>query len=260
MRNRITSQTIAVLILCLTAVTAQAQSSSDKPQNEIEVRATYTIPKGEADFSGTTSSGSTISLDRDFDFKNEFGYEIRFTHRSANGKHKFLGSYAHTGWERNTMLSRSFTFRGQTYVANLNIDGDLRLNQFRGMYSYRWGNEKFRFGPMVDMGVITTKLNLTGTTNNGIRSTEGSISKFAATVGYDLDYDPSPKLNIFNSLGAIAFKGEHLFHVEGGVKYFFSRQFAATGGYKAIRYKLVDNDNFITIKTHGPFVGGVFRF
>jgi len=97
-------------------------------------------------------------------------------------------------------LSRSFTFRGETYVANASLDGDLSLRQFRAMYAYRSGNEKLRFRPMVDMGIITTGLKLSGTTNNGGRSGEGSISKFAATIGYDVDYDPNPKLNLFNNL------------------------------------------------------------
>jgi hypothetical protein len=128
------------------------------------------------------------------------------------------------------------------------------------MYAYRWGNEKIRIGPMVDMGLVSTRLELTGTTNNGTRSDSGKITKFAATVGYDLDYDPTPQLNIFHNLGAIRFQGERLFHSEGGAKFFVTRQFGVSAGYKALRYRVEKNDNFILVKAHGPFVGGVFRF
>src|SRR4030081_797525 len=76
----------------------------------------------------------------------------------------------------------TFVFEGQTFVANATLSGDLNLGAFRGMYAYRWGNDKVRIGPMVDLGVITTKLAISGTTNNGVRSAEDSISKFAATV------------------------------------------------------------------------------
>ncbi len=113
---------------------------------------------------------------------------------------------------------------------------------------------------MVDMGVISTSVKLTGTTNNGTRSTDGSISKFAATVGYDLEANPTSKLNLFHNLGAIAFQGEHLFHTEGGIKFFLSHHFGVVGGYRFSRYRLEDNDNFVLVRQHGPFFGGVARF
>ncbi len=253
--------TFWLLTMVLAIVTsASAQGSSDRPNSEVEVRATFSIPSGDADFSGTTSSGNTLDFKRDFDFKNEWGFQIRYAYRTTSGKHKFVVDYDDTSWNRETILSRSFTFRGETYVANAAIAGDLKLRTVRGMYAYRWGNEKFRIGPMVDMGVITTSLELTGTTNSGVRAAEGSISKFAATIGYDLDFDPTLQINIFNNLGAIVFQGQRFLHAEGGVKYFPTRYFGATGGYKFGRYKLEDEGNFLTVREHGPFVGGVFRF
>jgi len=252
--------TFSMILVVAFIIVAKAQSSSDQPKNEIEVRGTYSIPSGEANFSGTSASGSTIDFARDFDFKNQFGFQVRYAYRGASGKHKFVADYDRTNWERNTTLSRSFTFRGETYVANAIIDGDLKLQTIRAMYAYRWGNDKLRFGPMVDMGVIKTSLNLTGTTNNGVRSAEGSISKFAATVGYDLDYAPTSRISLFHNLGAIAFQGEHLFHTEGGLKVSVYKNFGAVGGYNAQRYKLKDGENFLTIRQHGPFFGGVFHF
>jgi len=243
-----------------TGLTAQAQSSSDWPKNEIEVRATVSVPSGEANFSGTNDAGSTLSFSRDFDFKNEAGFDLRYTYRTEDGKHKLLAEYSQTDWQRSTTLTRTFTFRGQTYVANANLNGNLKLRDFRGMYAYRWGNEKVRFGPMLDMGVIKTSLDITGTTNNGTRTADGSITKFAATVGYDLEYNATPKVNIFHDLGAIAFHHDRLFHTQGGVKVYLSRQFGFVGGYKFERYRWVNDDNFIRISAHGPFFGGVFRF
>jgi len=239
---------------------AYAQSATDKPRNEVEVSAIYSIPDGDANFSGTTSSGNTLDFARDFNFKDEFGFDLRYIHRSENSKHKILAEYTHTDWSRSATLSRSFTFQGQTYVANAKIDSHLSLAAGRAMYACRWGNDKVRIGPMVDVGVITTRLDLNSTTNSGTRSGEGSFSKFAATVGYDLDYDPTPKVNIYNNMGWIRFSGDHLFHIDGGVKYFPVTHFGVNGGYRALRYEFVDNDNFISIRTHGPFFGGVLRF
>jgi hypothetical protein len=246
-------------LIAMLAVIASAQSS-DKPKNEIEVRGTVSVPSGEANFSGTNDAGSTLDFNRDFDFKNEWGWEARYTYRSEDGKHKFQGDYASTNWERTTILTRSFTFRGQTYVANANLRGELHLRDFKGMYAYRWGNEKVRIGPMLDLGVIKTDLDITGTTASGTREADGAITKFAATVGYDLDYDPTPKVNIFNNLGAIAFHHDRLFHTEGGIKVYPSRHLGIVGGYKYQRYRWVNDNNFLRISSHGPFVGGVFRF
>ena len=250
---------VATVVLLLTAAMVKAQNS-DRPPNEVEVRGVLSIPGGEASFSSNGASGSVITFDRDFDFRNELGFEIRFTHRTPSGKHKFQAGYEQTTWNRTRSLSRSFTFRGETFVANLDASADLRLSTFRAMYAYRWGNEKFRIGPMGDMGVVSTRLNISGTTNNGTRSNSGSITKFAATVGYDLDYDPTPKINVFNNLGAIAFMGERLFHVEGGVRFYATRNLGVTGGYKAERYRVEDGPDFLKVRAHGPFFGGVFRF
>jgi hypothetical protein len=247
-------------ILLTMALTTVAQSSTDRPRNEIEVRGLVSVPSGEANFSGTTASGSTIDLGRDFEFNNKLGYNVRFSHKSENDKHKFVVQYGRENWDQTATLTRSFTFRGETYVKNATAAADLTLRTFRGMYSYRWGNDKIRVGPMVDMGVVSTSLKLTGTTNNGTRTGEGSITKFAATVGYDLDYDPDPRVNIFNNVGAIAFQGERLFHAEGGLKYFASHHFGVLGGYKYERYRTTENSNFLLVQSHGPFFGGVFRF
>jgi len=255
--TRYSAAAIVVLFLVTSIANSQVPEGS---QNEVEVRGVLSVPSGEASFSSSGASGSVISFENDFDFRNELGFEIRFTHRTASGKHKFQGGYSQTTWNRSTSLSRSFTFRGETFTANLDTAASLRLSNFRAMYAYRWGNEKFRIGPMVDMGVITTRLEIDAATNSGTRSAEGKISKFAATVGYDLDYDPTPRINIFNNLGAIRFQGERLFHVEGGARIFVTKNIGFSGGYKAERYRVEKDLDFLRVVAHGPFFGGVLRF
>jgi hypothetical protein len=255
--TRLVPAAVALSFMVGPAVESQ---TTDSHTNEIEARGILSIPSGEASFSSSGASGSVISFSRDFDFRNELGFEFRFTHRTPNGKHKFQAGYGQTTWNRNTNLSRSFTFRGETFVANLNAAADLRLSNFRAMYAYRWGNAKFRIGPMADLGVISTRLNISGTTSNGMRSGSGSITKFAATVGYDLDYDPTRRINVFNNLGAIRFQGERLFHVEGGVRIFATRNFGFSSGYKAERYRVEKDLDFLRVNAHGPFFGGVFSF
>lgn len=260
MRKLITYILAGALILFVLVIVSFGQSGSDQPRNEIEVRGKVTIPTGSANFSGTTNSDQTIDFGRDFSFDNKLGFDVRYIHRSENLKHKFTVLYSRDNWDQQRTLTRSFTFLGQTYIANASADMGVTLRTFLARYSYRWGNEKVHFGPMVDMGVISTNVKLTGSTNNGTRSTEGTITKFAATIGYDLEANPSSKLELFHDLGAIAFQGEHLFHVEGGVKYFVSHHFGVVGGYGFSRYKVEKNDNFVLVRQHGPFFGGVARF
>src|SRR5436309_7886720 len=121
MRKLFSALTFFTVILLTFMVPGQAQSSSDRPKNEIEIRGTYSIPSGEANFSGTSASGSTIDFARDFDFKNEFGFQVRYAYRSSNGKHKIGAGYDSTNWERNTTLSRTIVFEGVTYTANANL-------------------------------------------------------------------------------------------------------------------------------------------
>jgi len=51
-----------------------------------------------------------------------------------------------------------------------------------------------------------------------------------------------------------------MFHNESGAKFFFHKSIGAFGGYKFQWYKLKSDENFLTIRQHGPFFGGVFRF
>lgn len=249
----------AMVLSFIAAATVNSQTTT-WPRHEIEARGVLSIPSGDASFSSNGASGSVISFSRDFDFQSELGFELRYTHRTENGKHKLQAGYSRTTWDRETMLSRSFSFRGETFEANLNAAGDLQLSNFRAMYAYRWGNEKLRIGPMGDIGVITTSLDIDASTNNQARSASGSITKFAATVGYDLDYDPTSRINIFNNLGGIVFMGERLFHAEAGMRVLVTRNFGFSGGYKFERYRVEDGPDFLRVTAHGPFFGGVFRF
>lgn len=259
MRNFKTCVLLTAVVVLAASISAYAQA--DKPKHEIEIRATVSVPSGESNFSGTGASGSTIDFNRDFDFSNEWGFDIKYAYRTENGKHKIGVEYFNTDWDRTRTFTRTFTFRGETYVAGAAIEGNLRQSAIKGMYAYRWGNDKVRVGPMIDFGVVPTRLDITGNTLSGSgRKTEGEISKFAATVGYDLDYDPTDKVSIFNNLGGIAFHHDRLFHVEGGVKYFPARNFGVVGGYKFQQYRWVNDPNFLRISSHGPFVGGVLRF
>ena len=188
------------------------------------------------------------------------GYDIRYTYRSEDQKHKFTVEYGRDNWDQERTLTRTLTFRGQTYVANAAATMDVRVRTFLARYAYRWGTEKVRFGPMASVGVINTNVDLTGTTASGTRTSSGQITKVAATVGYDVEGYPTEKIMLFHNLGAIAFQGEHLLHAEGGIKVFPARQWGVVGGYRFARYKLEDGNDFLTIRTHGPFFGGLFRF
>src|SRR5262245_6280504 len=91
-------------------VAQSVQAQDEPPKHEIEAHGIYSIPSGDASFTKNGLNGSTVDFSRDFDFRNELGYEIRYTYKSTNGKHKLLADFADTNWERTRSLSRSFTF------------------------------------------------------------------------------------------------------------------------------------------------------
>jgi len=258
LRNLATAASIALI----PAAAVYAQTPSDTPRNEIELRGTISIPSGDASFAGTTSGGTDIDFKKDFDFANRLGFDGRYTYRTENKKHKFFVEWGTTHWSRSTSLSRTIIIRDQVFTANLQTHATLRLNVFRAMYSRRWGTDKFRIGPMVDMGVITTRVGLSAVTNTSSLNAENSISRFFATIGYDLDWDPTEKVNVFSNTGAIVFQGEHFFHTDNGVRYYLTRHWGVDGGYKFERDKVHDGNgsDHITIRAHGPFFGGLYRF
>src|SRR4051812_8511362 len=113
--RRLATQLLAIMIAAAAGTTAFSQA--DKLKHEVEVRVTIAVPSGEANFSGTGAAGSTIDFGRDSDFGNEFGFDIKYAYRTPDGKHKFGVEYSNTDWDRTRVIGRSFTFRGETYVA-----------------------------------------------------------------------------------------------------------------------------------------------
>ncbi|MFL6230280.1 MAG: hypothetical protein ACJ741_16020, partial [Pyrinomonadaceae bacterium] len=78
--------------------------------------------------------------------------------------------------------------------------------------------------------------------------------------GYDMDINPSDKVNIYNNVGFIRFQNDRVVRGEVGLKYYFSRSFGVNGGYQFGRYKLVSDVNFIRANEKGPLFGIVLRF
>jgi hypothetical protein len=256
---KIPSVIITNLIL-LMAVVISASAQADKPRSEVEVSGIYTIPSGSVNLSGTTPNDTTVDFSRDLDLQNRWGYGLKYIYRSESGKHKLWASYTHTSNTNTGLLNRSIIFGGRVYIANVTTRSDTSLGIFLASYAYRWGNDKIRIGPMGQLGWATTKVGLNAVGISAGGSREGSISSVAGTVGYDMDYDPNPKVNIYNNVGFMALSGERFLRGEIGLKYYFVRAFGINGGYQFGNYKLKKNQNFIDARENGPFIGGVLRF
>ena len=258
MRRPLFGLLIGLLLLATTGAPSNAHTHA--PKNEVELNGIYTIPGGEVNFSGTTAAGSTISFENDFGLKNKLGFGLRYIRRAENGKHKFMLNYARTSSSNTRALSRTIVFRGQTYTANLNTRAEESLGVFLATYVYRWGNQKVRIGPMAQVGFATARVDLSAVTNSATSDREGSITKLAGTVGYDMELYPTEKVNIYNNVGVFRLKRDRILRGEVGLKYYFTRTFGVNGGYQFGRYKLVDDPNFIRANEHGPLFGAVLRF
>lgn len=251
---------IILSAIVMVAAVASVSAQTTAPKNEVEIHGIYAIPSGSASFSGTTTAGTTISFANDFGFKNKLGFGLGYIYRSENGKHKLMANYSRTSTDNTRTLSRTFIFQGQTYTAGLNTKAESSLGLFLAGYAYRWGNKKVRIGPMGQVGFATARLALSAVSNTAIAAREGSITALAGTIGYDMDINPTAKVNIFNNVGIAKYKNERFLRGEVGIKYYATQAVGVTGGYQFGKYKLVNNQNFIEADENGPFFGVVFRF
>ncbi len=249
----------AVLIPLTTAIMAQAQTAAT-PKNEVEVTGNYVFQSGSLRFSTATIPGTVVSLKDDVALKNNVGYGLRYTYRSENGKHKIWAAYSHTSGNNTTTLARTFVFLGQTYTANLAVHAEHSLGMFLASYAYRWGNKKVRIGPMAQLGWSTTRVALAAVSNNAISAKEGSVSALAGAFGYDMEINPSAKINIYNNVGFAVLSGERFARGEAGLRYSITKAFGLTGGFKFGKYKVLKNDNYIQASQNGPVFGAFFRF
>src|SRR6185295_13441366 len=103
--HKLKIQVLAVAVVLAAATVSFAQT--DKTKHEIEIRATLSIPSGEANFSGTGAAGSTIDFNRDADLSNEWGFDIKYAYRTTDGKHKVGVEYANADWTRTRVIGRS---------------------------------------------------------------------------------------------------------------------------------------------------------
>lgn len=262
MKN-ITNKMIVLVVFVFASIAPSFSQTNDDdtPRSEVEIRGSYLDLTGDARFSTSAVPGTTISIEDDFNLPDRLGLDLRYTYRTGNGKHKFMVNYLRADFEATATLRRTIVFQGQVYPVNLEVEGNYQLDDFRVLYSYRWGSEKLRIGPMVDIGVVRSKVKVAGTINGIPVDREGETIKPSFTVGYDIDYDPTPRFNIFHRLGGIAAGGDRLFRTEVGIKFFPVRNFGITGGYSHNYYKSTEeNDNFVAVRPQGPFFGGVIRF
>lgn len=249
----------AVMIPLTTAIIAQAQTAVT-PKNEVEVTGSYLFESGSLRFSTATDPGTVISLKNDLDLKNKVGYGLRYTYRSENGKHKIWATYSHTSANNTKTLARTVVFLGQTYTANLAVRAEHSLGMFLASYAYRWGTKKVRIGPMAQLGWSTTRVALTAESNNAIAAKKGSVSAVAGAFGYDMDINPSTKINIYNNVGIAVLSGERFARGEVGLRYSITRTFGLTGGFKFGKYKVLKDDNYVQASQNGPVFGAFFRF
>jgi len=247
-----------ILVLLTTAIMAQAQTAT--PKNEVEITGSYVFQSGTLKFSTTTAPGTVISLKDDLDLKSKLGYGLRYTYRSENGKHKMWATYSRTSEDGTKTLSRTLTFLGQTYTANLAVRSERSLGMFLASYAYRWGNKKVRIGPMAQVGWSTTRVAIAAVSNSAIAAREGSTSAVAGSFGYDMDINPSEKVNIYNNVGIAVLFGERFVRGEVGVRYYLTRSFGLTGGFKFGTYKVLKDDNYVQADQNGPVFGGLIRF
>lgn len=132
----------------MTAVPAAAQA----PGHVVELGLASFRPSPTLTLSSDALAGSSID---EVDFVQEFGIEdTSFPQfRVAVGRnHKFRLSYVKFSYDPDTVIRRTFTFQGRTFVVNTPASADIKLDLWT--FGYEWdfvSRERGYFGVIADL-------------------------------------------------------------------------------------------------------------
>ena len=256
----------AWLLLILVAPCLYAQSTERPKSGLLEFRGAITS------FGAGVSSPDNPDInnlsERDLGIKKAFAPEFRFIFTPGGGGNKIRFDYLHQGFDSDQTLTRRVEFDGRIFNVNARVNGELSLRQLRFAYAYRFGNDKFRIGPMVDVRVVRAKARLaTVATGGGSSATvseqvEGTLP--GISIGGDFDAHPTDKLHLYGFVSGLKASKENasgsFFDSEFGLRYYPSRHFGLTGGFKYLRISGSEDKDRVVVRTIGPFFGVALRF
>lgn len=253
-----------------------AASSPAWAQSSDQNFAEFTVQAQWKNFS--KSAGLTIPPNTQINFKSDSGFGtsvgpvFRFIFipkgKLWGADNKFRIDYGWLNRDQNFIINRTISIPGRVILINSNLDLNIKTKDFRLAYSPRWGNDKFRIGPLFEYEHLSVNLNLTNLTPGAPPpiNTELNVPNNILNLGYDFDITPSEKVDIYGFLGVIPCCGGgwHGVNTEYGVKFYPAKHFGINAGFRYSNLRFEGTVNGITFTSKlggiGPLLGATVRF
>ena len=259
MRNRLVALAALVSALTVCAAPASAQNT-----NVGEVSLLFWTPDPDLSLqSGSLTAATGIT---EIDFVEEFGIEkkmlpeVRF---SAGRRHKFRFGYIPVRYDAETVIQRTITFRGQTFVVGAPARTEIKWDIWK--FGYEWDVVSMDRGFFGIIGELR------------YNQLDASIDSPAlAQAAATEQKAPIPTIGVVGrgyvhpmvSLGA-EFSGLKLntddfeekffdFDVNGAVT--FGRHVGVQGGYRSITVEYFDDNDLGNLELRGLYFGVIAKF
>lgn len=235
----------AVLLLACFSATpylhAQENQDKDFDTYKLRVDAGWYYSKPTGNLHGANDSGS-IDLNKDLNFQNYSTFSGKVDWKFTRKNHFYVSSIPlHASHQ--TVLNRTFTFRGKTFDAGLTSNSSLDTLGVAVGYKYDiFRRKRWNLGVGLQFDLFDTDAKISAaaqTTGDGVHhaAVSASSSLFAGipVAGPELRFylTDSPKLFVdANVLGMYFFGYGDFVSSAGDVGYTISKHFAATAGYQ----------------------------
>jgi hypothetical protein len=162
----------------------------------------YCLPSGCVTNTGTFSNNLGLS---GFGVGPDFRFIWTPEKKILNATSKMWVEYGQINRSKTRTISGSFTFLGVTYVINSTLQAQLNTKQFELGYAPRWGNDKFRIGPMFEYQRLSVDFTLNNLTTGAPPPAHRSVNfpNNIVLLGIDFDYMPIRQFDVFGRTGWI---------------------------------------------------------
>jgi hypothetical protein len=249
---RVAFSWLALFPLLLTASLLHAADKEDFDTYKLRIDAGWFYSNPSGSLHGTNDSGS-IDLTKDLGFNSYSTFSGKVDWKFTRKNHLYV-TIIPLDTSRQTVLSRTFTFQGQTFTAGLTTSSSLDTFAVAPGYQYDFIRRKrghLGLALQIDLLDTTAKINAAAQiTGDGVQHAAVSASRSLLApipvAGPDLRFylTNSPRLFVQgNVLGMYLFGYGNFVSTVGNVGFTVSKHFAILAGYQLGQHLVVDNTN-----------------
>jgi hypothetical protein len=243
-------------MLLLAGLSAKSFSQSDKSEDldnyKLRIDATwfYTTPSGYLQASGNTTATGPIDLQKDLGLPNYSTFAGKADWKFTKRNHLYLVASPFNA-SHQTVLTRTFTFQGQTFTAGLASSSSVNANYYAPGYQYDFiRRRRGHLGIALQMNLFDTKasINAAAQVVGGVAhpavSASGSLLAPVPVAGPEFRFYVTESPRVFvqgNLYGMYLFGYGNYISAAGALGVNFSKHFAAIAGYQLATHLVVNN-------------------